>query len=67
MRLTKQIRNDIAYAMRDLAFNKRNKEMEKRRIDLLTEVYNSQYSKEEWQLLNSLPPLFVARLTYISI
>lgn len=59
MRLTKQLREAIYNDLRDLKFKAPEADLQKRIKEFLISVYWAQLSKEEYQLLHTLPKKFL--------
>lgn len=59
MRLTKQLREAIYDDLRDLKFKAPEADLQKRTKEFLIKVYWSQLSKEEYQLIHTLPKKFL--------
>ena len=63
MRLTKQLREAIYDDLRDLKFKAPEADLQKRIKEFLINVYWAQLSKEEYQLLRTLPEKFLSHGT----
>ena len=59
MRLTKQLREAIYTDLHDLKFKAPEADLQKRIKEFLISVYWAQLSKEEYQLLHTLPKKFL--------
>ena len=64
MRLTKQLREAIYDDLHDLKFKAPEADMQKRIKEFLIEVYWAQLTKEEYQLLHTLPEKFLSYGTH---
>ena len=64
MRLTKQLREAIYDDLRDLKFKAPEADLQKRIKEFLIKTYWAQLTKEEYQLLHTLPEKFLDRGTY---
>ena len=65
MRLTKQLREAIYDDLRDLKFKATEADLQKRIKEFLIETYWAQLTKEEYQLLHTLPEKFLDYGVYI--
>ena len=63
MRLTKQLREAIYDDLRDLKFKAPEADLQKRIKEFLIETYWAQLTKEEYQLLHTLPKKFIGYAT----
>lgn len=64
MRLTKQLREAIYNDLRDLKFKAPEADLQKRIKEFLINTYWEQLTKEEYQLLHTLPKKFLGYGTY---